>query len=150
MDVGGATHWRADAVVTRQEMLARLIAHYGSVEPIRESSSAPAARFRLPDGTTFGIISSTSQPFCRTCDRARLTADGVFLLCLYAQHGTDLRRPLRAGASPETLLRLVGAVWESRADRGAEERLSMRERGTYIPLSVLKRDAHLEMHTRGG
>ena len=65
--------------------------------PIDETSSAPAARFRLPDGLTFGIISSTTQPFCRTCDRARLTADGVLLLCLYAQHGTDLRRPLRAG-----------------------------------------------------
>ena len=116
-------------------MLERLEAHYGAHRPSRGAgSSAPAARFRLPDGTTFGIISSTSQPFCRTCDRARLTADGVFLLCLYAQHGTDLRRPLRAGASAETLLRLIRAVWEGRADRGAEERLAHRERGAYIPL----------------
>jgi cyclic pyranopterin phosphate synthase len=150
MDVGGATRWRANAVVTRDEMLAQLSDRYGAITPLDESSSAPAARFRLPDGTTFGIIASTSQPFCRTCDRARLTADGVFLLCLYAQHGTDLRRPLRAGASTETMLRLIRAVWESRADRGAEERLGARERGSYIPITVLKRDAHLEMHTRGG
>jgi cyclic pyranopterin phosphate synthase len=150
MDVGGATRWRADAVVTRREMLARIADHYGPVEPMAEVSSAPADRFRLRDGTTFGIISSTSQPFCRTCDRARLTADGVLLLCLYAQHGTDLRRPLRAGASADTLRRLISAVWESRADRGAEERRATRERGTYIPLALLKRDAHLEMHTRGG
>jgi cyclic pyranopterin phosphate synthase len=150
MDVGGATHWRPDAVVTRNEMLERFAERYGPIEAIEESSSAPAARFRLPDGTTFGIISSTSQPFCRTCDRARLTADGVFLLCLYAQHGTDLRRPLRAGASSETLGRLIAAVWEGRADRGAEERVATRERGAYIPLKLLKRDAHLEMHTRGG
>jgi GTP 3',8-cyclase len=150
MDVGGATRWRADAVVTRAEMLSRLSEHFGPIAPIDEVSSAPATRFRLPDGTTFGIISSTSQPFCRTCDRARLTADGVFLLCLYAQHGTDLRRPMRGGASTDMLLRLIRAVWESRADRGAEERLGTRGRGTYIPLSVLKRDAHLEMHTRGG
>lgn len=150
MDVGGATRWRADAVVTRQDMLARVSERYGPVTPIEEASSAPAARFRLPDGTTFGVIASTSQPFCRTCDRVRLTADGVFLLCLYARHGTDLRRPLRAGASADTLLRLIRAVWESRADRGAEERLASRGRGNYIPLSVLKRDAHLEMHTRGG
>ena len=74
----------------------------------------------------------------------------MFLLCLYAQHGTDLRRPLRAGATPEMLRRVIQAVWESRADRGAEERLTLRERGSYIPISVLKRDAHLEMHTRGG
>jgi cyclic pyranopterin phosphate synthase len=150
MDVGGATRWRANAVVTRADMLAQLSERYGAITALEESSSAPAARFQLPDGTTFGIIASTSQPFCRTCDRARLTADGVFLLCLYAQHGTDLRRPLRAGASTETLLRLLRAVWESRADRGAEERLGTRERGSYIPITVLKRDAHLEMHTRGG
>jgi GTP 3',8-cyclase len=150
MDVGGATNWRPDAVVSRREILERLTARYGPVHPIDESSSAPAARFRLPDGLTFGIISSTTQPFCRTCDRARLTADGVLLLCLYAQHGTDLRRPLRAGASRETMLNLIRAVWEGRADRGAEERIGVRQRGAYIPVSVLKKDAHLEMHTRGG
>jgi cyclic pyranopterin phosphate synthase len=150
MDVGGATGWRSEAVVSRAQMLDALTAHYGPIEPIVEDSSAPAARFRLADGTTFGIISSTTQPFCRTCDRARLTADGVFLLCLYAQHGTDLRRPLRAGSSDETLARLIRAVWESRADRGAEERMAVRNRGSYIPLTILKKDAHLEMHTRGG
>ena len=150
MDVGGATGWRPDAVVSRQEMLARLADHYGAITPLDEHSSAPAARFRLPSGQTVGIISSTTEPFCRTCDRARLTADGVLLLCLYAQHGTDLRRPLRAGASRETLLNLIRAVWAGRADRGAEERLGVRSRGSYIPVSVLRKDAHLEMHTRGG
>jgi GTP 3',8-cyclase len=149
MDVGGATGWRPDAVVTRAHMLARLTEHYGPIEGL-DRSSAPAERFRLPDGRTFGIIASTSQPFCRTCDRVRLTADGVLLLCLYARHGTDLRRPLRAGASRDTLKRTIQAVWESRADRGAEERYAVRDRGAFIPLSVLKRDAHLEMHTRGG
>jgi cyclic pyranopterin phosphate synthase len=74
----------------------------------------------------------------------------VLLLCLYAQHGTDLRRPLRAGASNETMGRLIEAVWASRADRGAEERLAVRDRAAYIPLKLLKKDAHLEMHTRGG
>jgi cyclic pyranopterin phosphate synthase len=150
MDVGGATAWRADAVVSRKEILERLSAEYGPIEAIDTRTSAPAARFRLADGLTIGVISSTTQPFCRTCDRARLTADGVLLLCLYAQHGTDLRRPLRAGASRETLLNLIRAVWQGRADRGAEERRSVRGRGAYIPLSVLKKDAHLEMHTRGG
>jgi len=150
MDVGGATSWRPDAVVSRQEILDCLSDHYGDLTPVDETSSAPAARYRLPDGTTVGIISSTTQPFCRTCDRARLTADGVLLLCLYAQHGTDLRRPLRAGASRETLLNLIRAVWKGRADRGAEERRAVRGRGAYIPLRLLKKDSHLEMHTRGG
>jgi cyclic pyranopterin phosphate synthase len=150
MDVGGATGWRPDAVFSRKDMLARLADHYGAIDPITHDSSAPAARFRLPNGQTIGIIASTTEPFCRTCDRARLTADGVLLLCLYAQHGTDLRRPLRAGASSDTLLNMIRAVWAGRADRGAEERLGVRARGAFIPLSVLKRDAHLEMHTRGG
>jgi cyclic pyranopterin phosphate synthase len=150
MDVGGATRWRPEAVVSAQEILARLTDRYGAIQPIEEHSSAPATRYRLPDGLTFGIIASTTRPFCRTCDRARLTADGVLLLCLYAQHGTDLRRPLRAGASHETMLNLIRAVWKGRADRGAEERRDMHQRGAYIPLSILKKDAHLEMHTRGG
>jgi cyclic pyranopterin phosphate synthase len=150
MDVGGATRWRRDAVVPRREMLARLESHYGPVTPVQEESSAPAARFLLPDGTTFGIISSTTEPFCASCDRSRLTADGVWLLCLYAATGTDLRRPLRAGASREDLQRLVAAVWSVRADRGAEERLDIDRETMLIPVRTLKRDAHLEMHTRGG
>ncbi len=151
MDVGGATGWQPGRVVSRDEILARVSARYGAVTPLDSAdTSAPAARFRLPDGLTFGIIASTSRPFCRTCDRARLTADGVLLLCLYAQHGTDLRRPLRAGASADTLRRLIRAVWESRADRGAEERQTVRDRGVYIPVRALRQDAHLEMHTRGG
>jgi cyclic pyranopterin phosphate synthase len=150
MDVGGATKWRPELVMTRAEMLDVIAHRYGPAVAIDVESSAPASRFRLPDGSTFGIISSTSQPFCRTCDRARLTADGVLLLCLYAQHGTDLRRPLRAGASHETMRRLIEAVWAGRADRGAEERRAVRDRGAFIPLSVLRKDRHLEMHTRGG
>ena len=58
--------------------------------------------------------------------------------------------PVRAGASHDTMLNLIRAVWEGRADRGAEERRALRQRGAYIPLSILKKDAHLEMHTRGG
>lgn len=150
MDVGGATRWRPSAVVSRREMLSRIEAHYGAVLAVDEVSSAPADRFVLPDGTTFGIISSTTEPFCASCDRSRLTADGVWLLCLYASTGTDLRRPLRAGASREDLQRLIEAVWSVRADRGAEERLGMDRETTLIPVRSLKKDAHLEMHTRGG
>lgn len=151
MDVGGAIGWRPDAVVSRADMLTLFENHFGAIEPLTEpGSSAPAERFRLPNGQIFGIIASTTQPFCASCDRARLTADGVLLLCLYAQHGTDLRRPLRAGASAETLQKMIDAVWQGRADRGAEERRDVRDRGVYIPIRALKKDAHLEMHTRGG
>jgi GTP 3',8-cyclase len=150
MDVGGATRWNWDQVTTRAEMLAVLASHYGRIEPIDEPSSAPADRFRLPDGTVLGIISSTTEPFCRACDRSRLTADGMWYLCLYATRGTDLRGPLRAGASNAELAALISRRWSSRQDRGAEARLAMRHRSPMIPISSLKRDPHLEMHTRGG
>jgi GTP 3',8-cyclase len=150
MDVGGATHWSMSRVVSRREILERLTDHYGPITPIVESSSAPADRYTLADGLSFGIISSTTEPFCHSCDRSRLTADGLWYLCLYALHGTDLRRPLRSGASPEQLAQLIRATWEIRSDRGAEERLASRDRTTLIPIDRLKRDPHLEMHTRGG
>jgi cyclic pyranopterin phosphate synthase len=150
MDVGGATNWSMSQVVARREMLDTIAAHYGGVESLPEDSSAPADRYRLPDGTVFGIIASTTEPFCRTCDRSRLTADGVWYLCLYATRGIDLRGPLRGGVSDETLRELISSVWHARTDRGAEARLALRDRSPLIPLTALKRDPHLEMHTRGG
>ena len=150
MDVGGATHWSMDRVVSRQEILTRLAERYGPIQPIVEESSAPADRFRLSDGRVFGIISSTTAPFCRSCDRSRLTADGVWYLCLYAARGTDLRGPLREGASREDLLALIRSTWQARRDRGAEERLATPDRSPLMQIGELKRDPHLEMHTRGG
>lgn len=150
MDVGGATRWAPERVLTRREMLTRLAAHYGGVEPIVAVSSAPADRYRLPDGTAFGVISSTTEPFCRDCDRSRLTADGMWYLCLYATQGLDLRAALRGGASRESLTDLITKAWTERADRGAEVRLVLGDRRAFVPLRSLRQDPHLEMHTRGG
>ncbi len=150
MDVGGATHWSPDAVMSRREMLERLAQHYGSVAPVVENTSAPADRYQLPDGTLFGIISSTTEPFCRSCDRSRLTADGMWYLCLYATRGIDLRAALRGGASVEDLKSLIRSAWQARDDRGAETRLALGERRAFVPVSTLKKNPHLEMHTRGG
>ena len=150
MDVGGATHWSMERVVARGEMLAGLTRHYGPITPVQESSSAPADRFRLPDGTVFGIISSTTEPFCEDCDRSRLTADGIWYVCLYASAGLDLRGSLRQGATPEALAAAIRATWAARRDRGAEARLAGRDRAPLIPIESLRRDPHLEMHTRGG
>ena len=150
MDVGGATRWSRDKVVPRAEMLGTLARRFGPIQPVSETTSAPAERFRLSDGTVFGIIASTTAPFCRSCDRSRLTADGLWYLCLYASSGTDLRGPLRAGASRAELRRRIEATWSVRADRGAEERLAVRNRAPLVPLTTLQGDPHLEMHTRGG
>jgi cyclic pyranopterin phosphate synthase len=150
MDVGGATRWSMSRVVSRREMLDVVRRRYGAVEEAAETSTAPADRYRLPDGTIFGIIASTTAPFCADCDRSRLTADGMWYQCLYATRGTDLRGPLRRGASADELGRLITTGWETRADRGAEERLSLRHRSPLVQIADLRRDPHLEMHTRGG
>jgi len=152
MDVGGATLWTRQSVVSRLEILDRIAARYGPAEALApgENSSAPAERFRLPDGTTFGIIASTTAPFCRACDRSRLTADGLWYLCLYAARGLDLRGPLRAGATPEELSEIIASTWGRRDDRGAEQRIELSHRSALLPTAELKRDPHLEMHTRGG
>jgi cyclic pyranopterin phosphate synthase len=150
MDVGGATQWSMASVVSRAEMLAILERRYGAIEPVIETSTAPADRFRLPDGTVFGIISSTTAPFCSDCDRSRLTADGMWYLCLYALQGIDLRGPFRRGASVDELKALISGGWTARVDRGAEERLALRDRSPLMQIGQLKRDPHLEMHTRGG
>jgi cyclic pyranopterin phosphate synthase len=150
MDVGGATGWTAAQVVSRAEILERVAATFGPVTAASKEPAAPADRFRLADGTPFGIIASTTAPFCRDCDRARLTADGVLYLCLYATRGLDLRAPLRGGASDGDIAGLIRRTWEARTDRGAEQRLRVPDRRPLIPVSSLKRDPHLEMHTRGG
>jgi cyclic pyranopterin phosphate synthase len=150
MDVGGATRWSMEQVVSRAEMLERLSRRYGRIEPVVETSTAPADRFRLPDGTIFGIIASTTAPFCADCDRSRLTADGLWYLCLYATRGVDLRGPLRGGAGPDELRALVTGVWRARTDRGAQDRLALGNRQPLVQIGGLKRDPHLEMHTRGG
>src|SRR6266478_2157867 len=98
MDVGGATQWSRSKVVSRAEILDELSRRYGRIEPVVEDSSAPAERFLLADGTVFGIIASTTTPFCRRCDRSRLTADGIWYLCLYAQNGSEEISPQRRHA----------------------------------------------------
>jgi cyclic pyranopterin phosphate synthase len=150
MDVGGATRWSPERVFPLAEMLFRLKERYGSATPLPEEGSSPARGYVLPDGTRFGIIPSTTAPFCGTCDRARLTADGRWLSCLYATDGPDLRGYLRRGVPPETIRMVIADTWRQRRDRGAEDRLRLRDRGPLFQVSELRRDPHLEMHTRGG
>jgi cyclic pyranopterin phosphate synthase len=150
MDVGGATGWKPEAVVSRAEILAAVERARGPVRPHGERGAAPAERFELDDGTTFGIIASTTAPFCRTCDRSRVTADGVWYHCLYAARGIDLKQHLRSGIDDDALRAVITSGWSARADRGAELRAGMTERGALVPVEALRRDPHLEMHTRGG
>jgi cyclic pyranopterin phosphate synthase len=114
MDVGGATGWTGEQVVSRAEMLERLTARYGAVEALPAASWAPADRFRLPGGQVVGLISSTTAPFCATCDRSRLTADGSVSVSLRGPRHR-LRGLLRSGSDESS--REIRRVWESRGPR---------------------------------
>jgi GTP 3',8-cyclase len=150
MDVGGATDWSLDQVVSQREILDIVARRVGPVEPLAEDSWAPAERFALRDGTVFGVIASTTAPFCRTCDRGRLTADGTFLLCLYGEDGLDLRQLARGDASDEEIAGRIAETWTRRTDRGAEERRGLADRGVLHRIESLRADPRREMHTRGG
>jgi cyclic pyranopterin phosphate synthase len=150
MDVGGATQWSMSKVVSRLEILDILGREYGQVKPIVEKNSAPAQRYVLPDGTIFGIIASVTTPFCSNCDRSRITVDGMWYLCLYTRNGIDLKQSLRDGASNEEIMAIIVDGWMKRMNRGAEERKELRFRGVLAQVEELRKDTHLEMHTRGG
>lgn len=152
MDVGGATRWRREDVVTRAELLETIQAQWGSAEPVGDPDhpNAPAERFRLSDGTTFGIIASVTAPFCGSCDRSRVTADGTWFTCLYGERGVDLRELLRGGADDAAIAARIASVWSTRTDRGAEQRLRLVERGALYQVEGLRQDPRREMHTRGG
>jgi len=150
MDVGGATRWSRGQVVSKEEILSRLAGRLGPIRPLDRDPAAPAERFELADGTPFGIIASVTAPFCGRCDRARLTADGQWFLCLYASQGVDLRTRLRSGATDREIGAAIAERWRKRDDRGAERRARLDTREILAPVEELKRDPHLEMHTRGG
>jgi cyclic pyranopterin phosphate synthase len=150
MDVGGATSWQPERVVGARELLAAIGRALGAPSACAGRGAAPAQRYLLPDGTTFGVIASVTEPFCRDCDRSRVTADGLWLHCLYAHDGIDLKQPLRAGAGVAALTAQIRSGWARRRDRGAELRAGLPERAPLVPVEALRRRPHLEMHKRGG
>jgi GTP 3',8-cyclase len=150
MDVGGATQWSMDQVMDREAILAAVVQAHGQVRELPRHDAAPADRFQLEDGTTFGIIASTTRPFCATCDRSRVTADGTWFHCLYAPGGFDLRTPLR-DQGRAAVEQMIQQQWPQRKDRGAEQRFEMAQRGPLQnPGRPADQDPHLEMRTRGG
>jgi cyclic pyranopterin phosphate synthase len=142
MDVGNRNEWRQDLVVPSQELAERIAARWPmeSVQPDKVGEVARRYAFRDGKGEV-GFISSVTQPFCGACSRARLSSDGVFYTCLFAQAGTDLRGPLRGGASDADLGALMREVWTRRTDRYSEQRAVLRQRKT---------GAKVEMNYIGG
>jgi cyclic pyranopterin phosphate synthase len=123
MDVGNTNRWRSDDVVSGREVRDRIAAEW-PLEPIEAAYFGEVAeRWRYADGAgEIGIITSITQPFCGSCTRARLSADGELYTCLFASRGHDLRAPLRGGASDEELSRTIASIWGARDDRYSEIR----------------------------
>jgi len=123
MDVGNTNGWHMEDVVPAAEIVARLSEEFALVPAAPNYRGEVARRFRHREGGgEIGVISSVTQPFCGDCTRARLSADGRLFTCLFASAGTDLRGPLRAGASDAELTAFISGVWHARGDRYSEIR----------------------------
>jgi cyclic pyranopterin phosphate synthase len=136
MDVGTTNGWRMDDVVPAAEIVAR-IAERWPIEPAEANYFGEVAeRWRYLDGGgEIGVISSVTRPFCASCTRARLSAEGKLYACLFASSGEDLRVLLRGGASDDAIAARVGVVWSARDDRYSEERTSNTPRGPKVEMS---------------
>ncbi len=123
MDVGNRNGWRMDQVVPSAELLKQVEARW-SLRPVGANYPGEVARrYQYVDGQgEIGFISSVTEPFCGSCSRARLSADGELYTCLFATHGTDLREPLRNGADDDELADTLSRIWLQRADRYSELR----------------------------
>jgi GTP 3',8-cyclase len=123
MDVGNTNGWRLDHVVPAREIRERIHARW-PLEPLDPNYPGEVAnRYRYLDGRgEIGIIASVTQPFCGSCTRARLTANGELFTCLFSHRGHDLRSLLRSGASDDEIREAVGGVWRERRDRYSEIR----------------------------
>lgn len=123
MDVGNRNGWRMDQVVPSRELLERIQQRWPLAPVGQNYPGEVAKRYQYADGEgEIGFISSVTKPFCGSCSRARLSADGVLYTCLFATQGTDLRQPLRNGASDADLRDILSRIWLQRADRYSELR----------------------------
>ncbi len=140
MDVGTLNGWQAGEVVSSKVLLDRIAARW-PLEALESNYRGEVAkRYAFTDGQgEIGFISSVSEPFCGDCHRSRLSAEGTLYTCLFANRGTDLREPLRAGVSDADLVGLLQNVWRNRADRYSELR------GEKIT-----REQRVEMYRMGG
>jgi cyclic pyranopterin phosphate synthase len=148
MDVGNASGWTPDKTFSKREMLEVIHARFPVREVGRASGSAPAVDYEFVDGAgLIGIIGSVTEPFCSSCTRARLTADGKLVTCLFAESGFDLKSRMRQGASDAELSEIIRAVWGNRGDRYSDLRWERLKSGSpYEPRDHKK----IEMITLGG
>jgi len=123
MDVGSTNGWRMDDVVSAKEIIEIINAEL-PLEPLDPNYKGEVAeRWRHKDGSgEIGVIASVTQPFCRDCNRARLSAEGKLYTCLFGIKGHDLKSLLRGGASDEQISQAIVHLWSRRSDRYSEIR----------------------------
>ncbi len=123
MDVGTLNGWKMDDVVPADEIIARIAAELPLEAADANYRGEVAMRYRFADGEgEIGVIASVTKPFCGDCTRMRLSPEGQMVTCLFAASGTDLRAPLRAGATDEEMEAIIRGVWSGREDRYSEIR----------------------------
>jgi cyclic pyranopterin phosphate synthase len=123
MDVGHTNGWRMDDVVSANEII-KMIAAEIPLEPAEPNYQGEVAgRWRYKDGSgEIGVVASVTQPFCRDCNRARLSAEGDLYTCLFAVNGYNLRNLIRGGATDDKISQAIVSVWNKRSDRYSELR----------------------------
>ncbi|HSO73902.1 MAG TPA: GTP 3',8-cyclase MoaA [Blastocatellia bacterium] len=148
MDVGNSNNWINEKMVSKREIIERIDARFPLREVGRDQGSAPSVDYEFVDGGgDIGVIASVTEPFCASCTRARLTADGKLVTCLFSNHGHDLKALLRSGATDDELIEVISHVWQKRSDRYSDERLeAMNSPEGYQP----KQHRKIEMITLGG
>ena len=148
MDVGNANEWTSQKIVTTKQILETIAARYPLREAGRGRGSAPSVDYEFVDGGgQVGVIGSVTEPFCGTCTRARLTADGKIVTCLFSNLGHDVKTLMRGGAGDEQLTSFIVSLWRRRTDRYSEERFAaMNSVAGYQPAQRKK----IEMITLGG
>jgi GTP 3',8-cyclase len=148
MDVGNANNWISQKIVSKKEIIERINARYRLREVGRENGTAPSVDYAFIDGIgDVGVIASVTEPFCSSCTRARLTADGKLVTCLFSDNGHDLKSLMRRGATDDQLIEVISSVWSKRTDRYSDERLeAMKSPEGYQPKAHHK----IEMITLGG
>ena len=148
MDVGNSNSWISEKMVSKKEILEKINARYPLKEIGRDQGSAPAIDYEFSDGRGgVGVIASVTEPFCSSCTRARLTADGKLVTCLFSYQGHDLKALVRGGATDEQIAEFIRGIWTRRADRYSDDRLdALNSPEGYQP----KQHHKIEMITLGG
>jgi cyclic pyranopterin phosphate synthase len=147
MDVGNSNNWTSAKLVTKKEIIDIIAARYPLREVGRNQGSAPSVDYEFVDGKgDIGVIASVTEPFCSSCTRIRLTADGKIVTCLFSQLGHDVKARLRSGASDDEIGNFLSSIWQQRTDRYSVERLQALNSANYDPKSHKK----IEMISLGG